>query len=140
MSQKAVIQITSTQTYEGGTPDIMLQTVSGVISVKPDGIQLAYQESKGSGLEGTLTRISVQPDKITLTRTGTVQSKMVFEEGVRHVTKYRTAYGVSELGVFTHALDSTLDEWGGELFISYSLDMDGEPMGDNTISLQIGEP
>ena len=46
------------------------------------GWDISYEESAMTGLEGVTTTFRVEPGKVVLSRTGTLQSKMVFQEGV----------------------------------------------------------
>lgn len=74
-------------------------------------------------MEGTTTTLKVEDDKVTLIRHGTVTSTFVFEEGKENISHYATEYGVFTVGVRAESISTSMDEHGGVVAVSYSLDM-----------------
>ena len=98
----------------------------GVLEAGEGDLTLSYRESELTGLEGTTTTFRIGKDRITLTREGTLNSEMVFQEGEKHVSLYETPYGGLTLGVKTRKARSglSLSPVGGDLEIAYALDVD----------------
>ena len=61
-----------------------------------------------------------------MTRFGKVPSQLVIEKGIRHICHYETGYGSISLGVAADVIELLLDENGGRLKFSYTLDSGGE--------------
>ena len=88
----------------------------------------------------TPTTFRIGKDRITLTREGTLNSEMVFQEGEKHVSLYETPYGGLTLGVRTRKARSDLSMAGGDLEIRYALEVDDEKIGENSFFIQVREP
>ena len=86
------------------------------------------------------TTFRIAPDRITLRREGTLNSEMIFQEGQKHVSLYETPYGGLMLGVNTHRAKADLGTAGGRLSIRYALEVDSQPIGENSFEIQVTEP
>ena len=95
----------------------------GKLYKKENTFYVSYKETGVTGMEGTTTTLKVEENRITLIRHGTVASTFVFEEGVENISHYATEYGVFTVGVKADRIESVLDEHGGIVAVSYSLDM-----------------
>jgi uncharacterized beta-barrel protein YwiB (DUF1934 family) len=134
-----MISIRSRQDYEGMESDSVELTTTGALTPTEGGYQLSYQESELTGMEGTLTSFLISPDRVVLTRTGELNSQMVFERGVRHLSLYSTPMGSMEVGVATRVMRSTIGEDGGELEVDYAIDINHQMAGQNFFSLTVRE-
>ena len=141
MEKPVIISIRGVQSLEPGDEDVMELVTQGVLRQEEgEGFSLSYLESELTGLEGTLTTFHVGPDKIVLQREGTLNSEMVFEEGQKHVSLYETPYGGLMLGVNTHRAKADLGAAGGSLSIRYALEVDSQPIGENSFEIHVTEP
>lgn len=141
MEKPVIISIRGVQSLEPGEEDVMELVTQGVLREEDgEGYALSYEESELTGLEGTLTTFHVGPDKIVLRRQGTLNSEMIFQEGQKHVSLYETPYGGLMLGVNTHRAKAHLDEAGGSLSIRYALEVDSQPIGENSFEIHVTEP
>lgn len=140
MDKSVIISIRGTQAYEDADTDcIELVTEGRLADFGDGGYTLSYQESKLTGLEGTLTTFQVEPDCITLLRMGVVNSQMVFQLGRRHFSMYETPYGALSVGVSTKKMRSTLGEAGGEIEIDYAIEIDHAVAGENVFRINVKE-
>ena len=91
---------------------------------------------------GEPIRFRVEEDCVTMTRTGSLRSEMIFQEGKDHVSLYETPYGGLTLGVKTRKARSglSLSPVGGDLEIAYALDVDDQRIGENSFFIQVREP
>ena len=99
----------------------------------------SYMESEMTGMEGTRTTFRVNPQKVTLTREGTLNAQMVFEEGKKHLFLYETPYGATSMGVGTRRLRDRLGESGGEMEIDYTIDVDSVVVSENSFIISVRE-
>ena len=99
----------------------------------------SYMESEMTGMEGTRTTFRVSPQQVTLTREGTLNAQMVFEEGKKHLFLYETPYGATSMGVGTRRLKDNLGESGGEMEIDYTIDVDSVVISENSFIISVRE-
>ena len=94
-----------------------------------DILLLSYEESELTGMEGTTTVFRVEPARITLQRSGTLESQMVFELGHEDRSLYDMGFGALMITVLTDRLENTLTDAGGEMDVSYSVAIENETAG-----------
>lgn len=128
--KKVMISITSTQDVGGDVNSVELMT-EGEYSYNPEKSELIYQESSITGMEGTTTTFTVEPDTVILTREGTVTSQMLFRRGEKHLFLYETPYGNATMGIYTRKLEHNVEDGKGHVEIEYTLDVDNISIGVN---------
>ena len=134
-----LLTIRGEQYYDHAEPDATELLTEGTMTLAEDGITLCYQETALTGMEGTTTEFHFSPAEVTITRKGTVTSKMVFIEGRQNLFLYETPFGSATLGVDTRKITNTLTEHGGELDIDYSLHFDRMMVSQNRFLVKIKE-
>lgn len=140
MEKDVIISIRGMQDMDGvGDDAIELVTEGRLSSPGGDEYLLSYAESELTGLGGTTTTLSIQDGRVTLVRSGEVNSQMIFEEGKRHLSLYETPYGALSVGVNTRRMDLRLGESGGELEIDYAIEIDHAVAGENLFRIQVRE-
>ena len=138
MKNNVIISIRGQQAFEGTDEDaIELVTAGRMIPHGTDGYVLSYEESALTGLEGTRTTLRVQPNKVSMTRTGAVTSNMVFELGQKHTSLYNTPFGSMEIGISAKEIDNGLSENGGHLKIDYAIEIDHALAGRNLFDIRV---
>lgn len=63
-------------------------------------VELVYEESELSGMEGSVTSIGFDravPGLISMMRSGMIRTALVFEENKRHICVYRTPFSAFEV-------------------------------------------
>ena len=98
---------------------------------------LSYQETALTGMEGTTTRFQIQGPRVILTRSGTVNSQMVFEEGRQHTSLYETPFGELSVDIQTSVLKHNLTERGGLMEIKYSIAVEHTVTGRNCFKIRV---
>ncbi len=106
-----------------GDEGLMELITEGKLYKKENAFYISYKETGVTGMEGTTTTLKVEENRVTLIRHGTVASTFVFEEGVENISHYATEFGVFTVAVTADRIESALDEYGGVVAVSYSLDM-----------------
>ena len=98
-----------------------------------------YLESELTGLAGTATRVVVEPDRVTVERSGTLNACMVFIPGQKSSFLYDTRFGSATLEVETKKINARLDDFGGELCIDYTVNMEHTVSSKNQLKISVKE-
>lgn len=122
--QNVVLTIQGRQLYDDQEPEVIELTTEGTLEKLEDGWNISYEESALTGLEGVKTSFVLQPGKITLSRTGRLQSQMVFQVGVLHESLYRMEFGAMLIGVCAVDLDYHMTEEGGKVELAYRIEIE----------------
>ena len=137
MEKEVVISIKGMQKYEGALPDAMELVTKGRLAREGESYTLSYQESELTGLEGTTTTFEVRGSQVILSRTGGVNSQMVFEEGKQHTSLYETPFGELAIDIQTSRLRHSLTERGGLMDLQYSISVDHSVTGRNAFRIRV---
>ena len=129
MTNNVMLTIRSRQCYVGQEPDVIELVTEGVSRAGKDGWHISYEESDLTGLQGVTTTFRIQPDKITLDRTGRLQSTMVFQEGVRHESLYQMEFGALMMAVTARSIHCDVGAQGGEISITYGIEIEHNTAG-----------
>ena len=124
MKYTVMLSIQGKQSYQDQEPEVIELVTPGEMEFRDGGWDISYQESQLTGLEGVTTTFRVEPEKVTLTRTGGLSSQMVFKQGVQHDSLYRMPFGALMLSVCaTHVFfDITPD--GGCIDLVYRINIE----------------
>lgn len=122
--QNVELTIQGRQLYEDQDPEVIELVTEGTMEQIEDGWIISYEESALTGLEGVTTSFLIQPGKITLSRTGKLQSQMVFQVGVPHESLYRMDFGAMLISVCAIDLDYDLSEKGGTVELAYRIEIE----------------
>ncbi len=137
MKKTVMLSIQSAQTYMDQDPDTVELVTEGTMEQVDGGWEIAYEESALTGMEGVTTSFRVEPEKITLTRTGKLRSQMVFQEGVLHNSLYQLEFGALMITVCAARIDADLSENGGTIDLVYSIEIEQSQAGEVGYHLQI---
>ena len=118
---KVLLSISVTQRFGEDAPETTELVTEGELARQGDALVLSYAESELTGMEGTVTTFYIAPPVITLQRTGSVESKMVFSEGVEDRSLYDMGFGALMITVCADTIRSDMDESGGTLDVFYSI-------------------
>ena len=132
-----MLSIRGEQYFDGIDPDAQELMTEGTMTLTENGMVLAYEETALTGMEGTTTRFQVQGPRVILTRSGTVNSQMVFEEGRQHTSLYETPFGELSVDIQTSVLKHNLTERGGLMEIKYSIAVEHTVTGRNCFKIRV---
>lgn len=136
MKSDVIITIDDTQKTPDNSTQSTMTTVGKLWGI-PSDYHISYSE-QDTELKGSETELHVENDsKVTMTRRGSYSSMMIFEPGQQHHCFYNTPFGELDLGVFTKKVKSNVDELGGKLKFSYTLDANNEFLSENTLNITI---
>ncbi len=140
IEKNVILFVRGEQQFEQGEPEVTELMTEGVMTLAEDGeITLTYQETELTGMEGTTTAFSIRDDTVALTRTGLINSQLVFQRGRRNSSLYETPWGTMQVDVFTNRLVYQLDSRGGVLEIKFSISVDHQVTGENQFKIRVRE-
>ena len=92
---------------------------------------ITYKETETTGYEGCTTTLKIAADgsRVAMLRFGKgggAGTQLLIEKGKRNLCHYETGYGSVSLGVAADVIEQRLDENGGSLKFSYTLDSGAE--------------
>ena len=114
----------------------------GEFEYKNGVITISYMESAATGLENCLTTLTfsdTDPGSVSLYRAGPVKTALMFCEGQRYISVYDTGFGCFEVGIFTEKCDNRIGVDGGELCISYVVEIHGSEAEHTELELKVKE-
>ncbi len=137
MTESVIISVEGTQKFLGEEAQTVQIVTDGIMKTVGDTVYLSYEESEVTGMEGTTTTFAVRNDHVELTRTGAVESKMIFERGKKDVSLYDMGFGAFTIGVKARRLKNGLGPDGGRLEISYGIEIGEEARGLNSFIIDV---
>jgi uncharacterized beta-barrel protein YwiB (DUF1934 family) len=102
----------------------------------PQGYTVSYREPFDHDGD-SLTTLLVEGGRVTLLRSGTQNSQMVFEEGRRHVSYYDTADGPTTVGVTASRVETELGLDGGRIAVNYGVEIAGSLAEESFVHIDI---
>lgn len=130
------ITITGTQTVDGESDETELIT-QGRYYQKDDRYFVLYDESETTGFDGCKTMLTVESDRVTMTRNGAYKTNLLIEQDKHNVGYYGTSEGQFVVGVRTKSICSQLTDAGGTIEFSYALDINAVHISDNRVVVDI---
>lgn len=137
MVQNVVLSVKGSQSYAGQEPETIELVTTGTLEDAPNGWKLCYEESELTGLQGVHTTFLIQGDQITLSRTGKLNSEMIFRVGEPHDCLYRMEFGVLMLTVCATRVDANITSAGGTIDLRYSIEIEQNAAGIIEYHLEI---
>ncbi len=137
MRQTVILSIRGRQTYQDQEPEDIVLTTEGIMQQHGSAWEISYQESELTGLSGVTTTFRVEPEKVTLTRTGALNSQMVFARGMRHESLYQMEFGALMIGVIARQICFDLTPAGGFIDLVYDIDIEQSTCGTIDYHLDI---
>lgn len=139
MKKEVTLEIVGIQHTDGEEERTELFTV-GQLAHRNGHWLLSYAESEATGLPGSRTLLRLESEGcVTMVRTGSTQTRLVIEAGSHHQCLYGTPYGQLSLGIRGHSVAHTLGDEGGSIRLHYAIDMDGDPVSENHLQINIKE-
>ncbi len=137
MKIPVMLSICGRQNYIDQEPEVIELVTEGTLENTGSGWEICYEESDLTGLEGASTSFLVEPEKITLTRTGNLTSQMVFRVGIPHESLYNMGFGVLLITVNATKIQHALSEEGGWVDLSYGIAIEQSAAGNIDYRLEI---
>lgn len=129
MKRDVLLSIQGRQQYADQEPEIIELVTKGTMEFREGGWDIIYQESELTGLEGVTTTFRVEPGKVILTRTGKLQSQMIFQEGIAHDSLYQLAFGALLITVKATSVFFDILPDGGVIDLVYNIEIENTEAG-----------
>lgn len=137
--KKVLIKIKGTQGLDGETDVVELSTEGTLRTFNGDYI-LTYSEEDTIAGKKTKTQLTVQNNNtVVLDRRGELTSRFVITKGERNSCLYSIPQGSLTLGIYGKNVTANLNEYGGTLKMSYSIDANLQPLSENTVEITVQE-
>lgn len=130
MKIPVMLSIRGRQTYQDQEPDIIELVTEGTLEFIDGGWNISYEETELTGLQGVNTLFRVEPNRVVLSRTGRLNSQMIFEKDVRHDSLYQMDFGALLITVCAKWLSADLDETGGIVDLIYTIEIEQSTAGE----------
>lgn len=132
-----MLRIRSVQTYEGQDPDVIELVTEGTLDRRSSVWELTYEESDLTGLEGVTTTFKVSKRGATIRRSGKLNSRMLFREGIRHESLYQMEFGALMISVTAQKIRCDMTEQGGTVEITYAIEIEHSSAGKVEYRLEV---
>ena len=129
MEHNVVLSIRGQQNYQDQDPEVIELVTEGNLIRLDNGWKVSYEESDLTGLAGVTTVFEVTSDTVTLTRTGALNSQMVFQKGVLHESLYQMEFGALMIAVCATRVSYDLTERCGTIDLTYGIDIENTAAG-----------
>ncbi len=137
MKREVVLAIRGQQQYQDQEPEVIELVTEGTMEFRDGGWDISYEESALTGLEGVTTTFRVEQGKIILTRTGKLNSQMVFQQGVSHDSLYQMEFGALMITVTAKFMYFDLVPDGGTIDLVYGISIENTEAGEIDYHLDI---
>ena len=131
MQENYLISIIGRQNVDGELGEVRVTTVGDYI--KKNGKQyIVYKEYDENQTRPRTSILKVEKAKMTMIRGDDDRTRLILENGKRHLCQYDTGFG-------TQSLLNELHEKGGVLKASYTLDVNANLSSYNEIAISVKE-
>ncbi len=140
MDESYLISIKGRQNVDGEVGEVELTTLGSYVK-RGKSRYILYKEYASE--ENTTPRTSILKidggSRLTLMRRGGDTTRLILESGKRHLCQYDTGYGSLMIGIFTNRFESELNDAGGSLNVSYTLDINSALSSLNELFITVKE-
>ena len=124
MKKQVMLSICGRQAYIDQEPDTIELVTEGTMEFVDGGWNIQYQETELTGLAGVTTTFRIEPEKVTLHRTGKLHSTMEFQVGQSHDSLYQMEFGALMITVTTKYLFFDILPEGGCIDLLYEIEIE----------------
>ncbi len=117
--------------------ETMTMLTSGEMELTDTTAVIRYEESIDEGMPPQKVEVAIEDECMTMTRQGGYSTQMVFRIGCRYEGMYYTPYGDMDLAVYCTHLSYDLGESGGDVDLSYQLDLNGKFAAMHDLQLRV---
>ena len=137
MKTPVMLSIRGRQSYMDQDPDVIELVTEGTLEYCNGGWEICYEETELTGLRGVTTVFRVEPDCIILTRTGKLNSQMIFRKNVPHDSLYQMEFGALMITVCASHIAVQIDDNGGIVDLIYKIEIEQNTAGEVDYHLTI---
>jgi uncharacterized beta-barrel protein YwiB (DUF1934 family) len=145
MKEDFLISIRGRQQVDNETGEIELTTLGSYVK-RGNSRYIVYKEytdDQNTAHAAQIPQTSVlkidADSRVTLMRGGADSTRLILEQGKRHLCQYDTGFGNLMVGVFTSNVSNKLNDKGGNLEVNYTLDINSSLSSLNEIFITVKE-
>ena len=131
------IRITGKQKDTNGHVEKVKLQADGQYYLRSGKHYLRYQDKSIHKGESVQTTMKLSEQEIVIMRRGVVETDQHFQLEKSTTSSYHTPYGPMELGMNTRAIEVAITEQGGYARLKYDLAVNGSPVGDYDMHIEI---
>lgn len=138
MTKDVIVHIKGTQFNDMSPADEAIELVTRGTYYKKNNKHYVIYDEFIEGVSGVIKNtLKFDDDTFLLTRSGAINTTMMFEENKRNITNYKTPFGSVVIGINATCIDLTEEKELINANVEYSIDANYEFLSDCNISLQI---
>lgn len=137
MEKKVKITIKATQKAPGEPQQTMEFVTGGMMRQYGSKLRISYEESDMIGMDGVTTTFEVEGSRVSILRSGKLESRMDFVEGKKTESLYSLEFGAMLLGVTARHVDAKVGTAGGEIYLEYAVELEQQALGVNTYDIKV---
>lgn len=134
-----LVTVKTLQTDDAGETDSFELTSEGKFAEKNGAYLIKYSDAfltEGAG--NIITTIKVSGDNaVSVSRSGSYQSRFTIEQGKRCQSLYQTPYGTISMGFYGEKIENRLNPLGGEIKMIYTVDVNNSRLNRNEMTIKI---
>ncbi len=136
-----IVKVKTIQKDDQGESDTIELTADGKFAEKDGSFLIKYSDEFMSDVKDPIhTTVKVGSNgTVSVTRSGSYQSRFVIERGKRCNCLYQTPYGTMSMGFYGEKIENKLSASGGELSMWYTVDVNGAELNRNQMTISIKE-
>lgn len=137
MGRNVRITVKNTQRDFDNSPEVIELVYAGTMHQKNNNYYIIYKEPENTGMGNTTTTLKAETNSVTISRSGAVNMRQVFQRDLAHRGFYQTPYGDMEMVVITRNIEVSLTDLGGSIKLEYELKLDHSMLGMNYLEIEI---
>lgn len=138
MKQDVLITLRGTQQYMGEKAESIELVTRGVMTSGRSKCAISYTETALTGTEGVVSTFFISgKSRVILSRSGPIQSKMIFDEGQKNEGLYDLGFGALLITITARRVSADITEQGGSIRIDYTVDVEQSTTSHNTYEIAI---
>ncbi|MBE6984629.1 MAG: DUF1934 domain-containing protein [Ruminococcaceae bacterium] len=129
MEQQVLLTIVSSQRFMSEEAEETKLVTEGIMQLTDERIEISYAETELTGLVGTRTSFCIEKDRVSLKRSGSVESVMTFMPGHEDHSLYDMGFGALMITIRTERIACDIGHNGGTLQVAYGIVIEDETAG-----------
>lgn len=138
MTKDVLVSISGTQFMQVNPGDEPIEVVTNGSYYKKNNKHYVIYNEIIEGINGvTKNTLKFDDTFFNLTRSGAINTSMIFEENRRNMTNYNTPFGALTIGIDASNIDVKEEEEEINVNVDYAIDVNYEYLADCKIALKI---
>lgn len=135
MNKEVTVKVVGVTKDSEGMENTIEQINDGIFSELSGKKYLMYYEKQQESEDEVKSLVTLDGNQVTVSKTGSVNTKMVFSAGKRNSIDYRTPYGKIQMDVYTKNLMVICKEDFIHITIDYNLEMENDVISECKIDI-----